>query len=202
MKEEFIIKKKLENSIMPYLLCADGLKRSRTFIFYHAYDYSKEILTLFAGYGISHPVFKLFNNESIDPATPEIKLSILAIILGVCLGILKYAYGRENVVQKVIGQKKLIRNMKVLSTKVMQALSEGNKNSLSEMILIQKELLAAVNISVQEDVYSFDKCFEDENLNKAKAETARILTRFQVHIEEETEQKAAEEVPDQIVTPK
>jgi hypothetical protein len=202
MKEEFILKKKLENSIMPYLLCVNDLKKSKVFIFYHAYDYSKEALTLFAGYGISHPVFKYLSNENISLADTSIQLSLAAIILGVCLGILKYAYGRENIVQKVIGQKKLMRNLKVLKAKVMQVLTEANKNSLSEIIVIQKELLTAVNNSVQEDVYSFDKCFDDENLNRAKAETTRILSRFQINIQDEIEQQADDEIPDQIVTPK
>lgn len=206
MKEEFIIKKKLEYSIIPYLNCGSGLKRSRNFILYHVYDYTKEIFTLLAGYGVTFTFLKLNieNNDTLKQTAEIVKdlpnsgLSYIGIGLGVCTGILRFAYGREGIAQRVIGQKKLMKNLALLRTQVNQALADaGTGSPLNSLIAIQKELITVVNNNIQEGIYEFENCMTPENLEKSKAETNRLLQQFNVTIEDSEE--VAEETPDQIV---
>lgn len=198
MKEHLIIKKKLELSIIPYLNCTSSLRKSKDFLLYHFYDYTKEIFTLLAGYGISHPIISSLYNSRPDTALQG-QLSYLGIGLGVCTGVLRFAYGREAVAQKVIGQKKLIRSLSVMRSRVMQVLADSGAGSpLNSLIAIQKELIALVNNNVQENIYDFDGCFTEKNLVRSKSETDRLIQQFNVKVDETDEEKA-DETPDQIV---
>ncbi|HEX7845735.1 MAG TPA: hypothetical protein VF476_08005 [Chitinophagaceae bacterium] len=197
MKEEFLIKRKLEYSIIPYLNCAPGLKKSRNFIFFHTYDYTKEVFTLMAGYGIV-PIVNNIANAGAGGSSSLTAMSVVGIGLGICSGILKFAYGRESITQKVMGQKKLIRNLAILRSQVHQALADNAPGgSLAALIAVQKELSTLVNNNIQEGIYEFDRCFEAENIAKSKADTNRLLQQFNLSIKD-TEAEV-EEIPDQIV---
>jgi hypothetical protein len=195
MKEEYIMKKKLESSIMPYLLSSSQMRHSTNFLFYHLYDYTKEVFTLLAGYGISYPILQNYN---VSTASTSGQLSIAGILLGVCAGVLRFAYGRETVAQRVIGQKKLMRSLSVLRTKTLQALSE---KSLQDLISIQKELTTVINNNVQEGIYFFEDCFNERNLELAKTETERLLRQFNIEVDESKEKEIDEDLPDQNIQP-
>ena len=53
-----------------------------------------------------------------------------------------------------------------------------------------------VNNSVQEDVFSFDECFEPANVAAAKAKTLKLLEQFNISTDEAIEEMQ-NEMPDQ-----
>jgi hypothetical protein len=195
VKVEYDIKRKLENSILPYIFSAYRLGKSRQYYLYHTYNYSKEGLSLLAGYGISSPIFKsMYDASSYNPVSTN--LGIVGIIAGVLVGVFRLVAGSEDVTQSVIGQKKIVKEFRVINNNVQQALQKDTpEEALNDVIGIQQRVSAIVNTSIQEGIWTYN-AISDQMRDRAKEETARLMSTFQNTWKIAGEEEA-EQIPDQ-----
>lgn len=106
MKEEVLIKKKLERGILPYTIRANELNKTIDWKLYHGYTYSKEILPLLSGVGFTPPILGYLYGPGIATTIPVEGLGIFGIIIAVILGYLRTRAGKEELTKKILGQKK------------------------------------------------------------------------------------------------
>jgi len=197
MKEEFIIRKKLENSIMPQVLMIKYLAHSWDYRLYHLYSYSKEIITLCAGVGLSSPIF----NSLLDsPTQSGLPLTAIGTTCAVMVGFFRFRAGNEEVVKRVLGQKKIAKEFRGIQHDLNNAIQIENPNDvLTALIAIQQQINTTVNNAIQEDVVKQDILISNGSARKineiAKKEADDLIQRY--HSDWKTDDKDVEETPDQ-----
>jgi len=197
MKEETTIKRKLENGILPYTIAADELNRSTDWKFFHGYSYSKEILPLLSGVGVTSPALGYLYQQEIPSTIPVQGLGVVGIVAAVTLGYLRVRAGRDELTKKILGQKKIIRQCKVVEFNIDIALAEDNTSEiLKKLILLQQELNTIWNNGVQEEY--IDPGFSNQTRQKASIKCKDLLT---VHHPEwvfsEATEQTSDNIPDQ-----
>jgi hypothetical protein len=193
MRTELIIKRKLANSILPYIFSAYQLTKNREYYLYHSYNYSKEILALFAGYGLSSPIFKSLYSEGATYNPVSTRIGIIGIIAGVLIGLFRFVAGKEDIAKRVIGQKKIIREFRTINYEVQQSLQKDDHTDvINDMISIQKRVSTIVNNALQEEIWIFNGVSE-KCKQKASLEADKLLSDWET-AEEEGE---LQETPDQ-----
>lgn len=194
MKEEVIIKKKLENSIMPQVLMIKYLAHTWDNRLYHLYSYSKEIITLCAGYGLSSPILHSFGASTDVPAT------VFGASCAAAVGFFRFRAGNEDTVKRVLGQKKIARQFRGIQHELNNAIQlESPNDVLTALIPIQQQINATINNAIQEDIVKQDILLSNGTARKinekAKKEADDLIQRY--HSDWEFDDKAAENIPDQ-----
>ena len=197
MKEEIVIKKKLEKGLLPYTITAEELPKSMDWKLYHGYAYSKEILPLLSGVGVTSPVLSYLYGPSIAETIPVGGLGIFGISFAVILGFLRLRAGREDLTKRILGQKKIMLQCKAIVLKIDIALQEDKTSeTLKSLIELQQELITIWNNGVQED--HINPSFGAETRQKA---TKKCNELIRVHHPEwnytEDEEHTSENIPDQ-----
>jgi len=155
MKEVYSLRNKLAYSIYPYILSASELKKTTDYTIYHLYNFGKEIVTALAGVGIGTTINDFLNQGGLPPS-----LTVVGIPATIAFGAVSFCrnrVGREDVIQKILGQKKIIRQFRIISNNVNQSILENNPTeALSKLTDIQQEAILLVNNAIRDGYWPYD----------------------------------------------
>lgn len=196
MKEAFIIRKKLENNIMPYILSAVELTKTSEYSLYKWHGYSKDLLPLVAGAGLSYSPFINYLITSPPPGGGNLAFGVAGAISAVVYGFFKIRIGREEVTKRILGQKKIIAQFKVFRNSLNELSSNTDPaDVLKGLIPIQQQITSVVNTAIQDDIWPWDGP-KKSTFVVAKEETDRLISQLWSQWEVSGD-KEMEEIPDQ-----
>ena len=196
MKEKYIIQKKLERSIYPYILSAAELKKTTDYTIYHWYNYTKEIISALAGAGIGTAIAKYMNEPGTALSASVPSWGLAGVLAFAVVGFLRNRAGREDVVQKILGQKKIMKQFRIISVNVSQAVLENDpKVILNKIIIIQQEAITLVNNAIQDGVWPFNGV-NPNVIPNAKIEAEQLIKNSQPDWQDDSDDEASQE-PDQ-----
>lgn len=174
MHESIVIKRKLGIAIYPYVLSAAKLKKTSDYSIYHWYNHTKEVISALAGVGIGTSLAYFLEKGALLENMQLSSIGMSGVVMMAAVGYFRNRAGKEDIIQKVLGQKKIMRQFLIIENRIKEAVQESDPQIvINKLIIIQQESSTLVNNAIQEGVWPdkeiIDACvYEDA---KIKAES-------------------------------
>jgi hypothetical protein len=178
------VMRKIERSILPYLLSAERLTREPHYRAYLAYTYTHEILAGLAGmgFGVAFPTLRMLvsdgsGGEAAIAALPIVPLVVVVICVALWLGLKTYVT-RDDGLKRALLVRSCVREMAVARHAVVTALDRADAvNPLAEVTKAQNVITGIVEKYIQEGVWPYRIVAAGIDVD-VRAEAARLSQHY------------------------